>query len=193
MSIFFNILKENENKILYHGSRHKMDVIKPKISTHGIKYVYATEYKEIALAYLADWNDFEISQGRYEGKMYLVEIKENAFDRYKKDGYLYILSSDNFNYIDHYGNIVDYKTIELVNKNSVKPLKCIYIKNILSELKKSNIDLYEYPDLPIFIKSREEYLINKANTFYKNTNNIKVYDDLKKLYPDLDFSKYIKL
>ena len=52
--------------IVYHGSPvGGLKIIEPRISTHGKSYVYATKKREIAIAYLAKWNDFLLDLSTY--------------------------------------------------------------------------------------------------------------------------------
>lgn len=84
--------------VLYHGSTiGNLRTITPHISTHNQAYVYATPYIGIAVAYLAKFDDFDISTGTYNGKPYIVERYKNALKTiYKKPGYIYTVEGTNF-------------------------------------------------------------------------------------------------
>lgn len=61
---------------LWHGSSGNYPVVTAHVSTHGKKWVYATPDYNFALCYAGDqWNDFEINQSYYNGKLYLTEIE----------------------------------------------------------------------------------------------------------------------
>lgn len=60
------------DKIVFHGSPIKgLFEIIPRISTHGKKYVYATEDKLFAALFTQKWNDFLLNVGYdYEGRLF---------------------------------------------------------------------------------------------------------------------------
>lgn len=157
-------IKATENvsnaDVLYHGSHTKLDSIDPHVSTHGIKVVYAAADYNFALCYAGNqWNDYQISQTMYNGKLVLTEIQKGAFNRiFNTSGYVYTLQKTGFKQFNRH---------EYVNHTKVYPLECEVIDNVLDTIKKSDIELYYYPSLPPFIKSREEYIKAKDELFRK--------------------------
>lgn len=168
---------------LYHGSCGKYDSLEPKKATHGIPYVYGTPDYNFALCYAGNpWNDFEINQSYYNGKLYLTEIKPNMFKKiFDRDGYIYRVMSNNFSLLDK--NAI--KDKEYISTKKVSPVSRDYIPNIYKKIKESDIKVYTYPNLPPFIDSREDYIKNKANYLYSMTGDKGVMDYVKREFPDI--------
>ncbi|KYH34756.1 hypothetical protein CLTEP_12210 [Clostridium tepidiprofundi DSM 19306] len=62
------------NGIVYHGSNiNGLQIIEPKVSSHGKSYVYATTNKVIATLFLARWNDYIFRVGHFNGRLHIVE------------------------------------------------------------------------------------------------------------------------
>lgn len=161
---------------LYHGSHLKLDVLKPFVSTHKKEYVYATANYNFALCYAGkQWNDFEINQSYYNGELMLTEIQLNMFEKiFDTYGYVYKLPIDTF---------IKFNKHEYISTVEVKPKEVIYIDNVLEELKK-NIILYEYPNLPPFIKNRKEYIIDHANKLIEITKDYSIREYIKGVFND---------
>ena len=186
------INESKEAEYVYHGSSNKIsNKINPNMSFHKKLVVYASPMYEFALCYAGNpWNDFTINQSMYNGTLCLTEIKQGAFkETFDREGYIYYLDPTPFESIteDRYKyNGID---IEVASDKPTKILKTERIPNILNALENSeNIVLYRYPKLPKFITSRREYLSKHAYILYKNFDDQTIYDDLNKLYPDMNFT-----
>lgn len=126
--------------VLYHGSTVKIDSIEPR-NHHGDPnvgdVVFASPYRQMALAYLGRWGDADINQSGYskDGKQVytLEEMRPGAFkDVYGKGpGYLYELPADKFARGKTYGG-----THEVVSTEVVTPLRRSEIKNVIQALRR---------------------------------------------------------
>lgn len=141
------------SKILYHGSNTKLSVIKPKVSTHGKSWVYATADRDFALCYAGkQWNDLNINQCYHNGQLILTEIEKGAFDRFFDcPGYVYTFSGENFRALNRHELVSD-KPVYIDDENTE------YIPNVYDALRDSGIKLYHYPKLPPYINSHDEYI-----------------------------------
>ena len=157
--------------VYYHGSDQKnLSVIKPNISTHGKKYIYATKYRSIAILFLSRWNDFLLTLGtaiiNNRLKIALVERYENAInDIYsKKSGVIYTLNSDNFR------QEKDTWEFEYISEQEERPVSSEIIINILDEInilkKEGDIEIFYYPDRPSNIPKDDSDMINKCMELY---------------------------
>ena len=140
--------------ILYHASNNKLNILKAfKLNNEdNDEVIFASPNYELILPFAGgNWNDLDINQSIYNGKQILTEIYKGAFDRFlNRDGYIYHLKNEGF---------YPYKEdLEYIHYGDIKPYKIEYIKNVLEEIKKYDIELYFYPDLPQFMKNREYYL-----------------------------------
>lgn len=178
---------------VYHGSNIKdLKVIKPKVSTHGKEYVYATTSKEVATIFLSSkGNDlyYYLGNPNKEEHTILVERKEGMFkDIFNVSGSIYTLDSKDFLY-----NQTSW-SMEVVSEKKVIPIKEEYIDNVYNELIKFNsmgkIKLYLYPDRPDFIPPDNSDLIPKIIRFEKNGYDVNKFFNM---YPELvDKYKEIK-
>ena len=176
--------------VLYHGSTiGNLKVLKPKISTHGHPYVYATPLIGIAVGYLGKWNDFDISTGTYNNIPYMVERYPNAMKRiFKNTGYIYTVDSKLFtNKIENDGKI-EMMGFELVSSNPVKVLGMRTIDNpyeYILDLPSDDINVYLYPDRPDFIPKNDRDLLDKANKLYDQFQDDGIYEELYSKHPRL--------
>ena len=163
--------------ILYHGSEQEnLSVIKPNISTHGKKYVYATKYWNIALVFLSRWNDFLLTLGtdivNNKLKITLVERHKNIVEKIysKKSGVIYKLNSENFR------QEKDMWEFEYISEHDEKPISCKIIKNILDEIvtlnKNGEIQIFYYPNRPKNIPKDDSDMISKCIELYQLSGNI---------------------
>lgn len=179
--------------VLYHGSTiGNLRTITPHISTHNQAYVYATPYIGIAVAYLARFDDFDISTGTYNGKPYIVERYKNALKTiYKKPGYIYTVEGTNF--VSNIGynkanSKIDLRGFEVVSDKPVKVISMEKITNpyeYIRSLNKSELDLYMYPNRPSFIPKDDNDLIAKAKLLYSQFQDDSIYEELYKKHPNL--------
>lgn len=151
---------ESANQTLYHGSYSKLDVIMPRVSTHGKSWVYATADHDFALCYAGkQWNDFNINQCYFNGQLTMTEIEKGAFKKYFDcPGYIYSFDGDNFKSLNRHEFVSDKPVY--VDEDSVE-----YIPNVLDALKSSGVKLYKYPNLPSFISNRDDYIQKKKVQF----------------------------
>lgn len=164
---------------LYHGSPNHIDFIKTHKSTHKVSAVYATPFYEFAMCYAGKhWCDLDINQSVYNDKIILTEIYPNAFKIFFDcPGYIYYLKPDNFKPLENNG------TYEYISMNDVTPVRIDTIDNVLSELRKRrNVALYNYPNLPPYIKDRWKYIEEKGKMFHMDIQKLKS-DMIKKGLP----------
>jgi hypothetical protein len=158
--------------IYYHGSEQKnLLVIKPNVSTHGKKYIYAAKYRSIALLFLSRWNDFLLTLGTdYINNrliITLVERYENAINNIYSDksGVIYTIDSKNFR------QEKDMWEFEYISEQNERPISCETINNILEEInilrKNGEIEIYYYPDRPSNIPKDDSDMVNKSIELYR--------------------------
>ena len=172
---------------LYHGSNKKLSLLDPAkanaIDDIGRdKIVYATPDRNFALCYSGkQWDDFDIDQTYYNGKLCLTEIREGALkDIFDTSGYLYTVDPQSF--IQRPSH-----PIEWTSTQKVKILTTEKISNVLRELKARDVLLYTYPNLPPFIEDRVAYLQKKANSFFSVFNDPGIFTTLRQKHPSLQF------
>jgi len=180
------------NGIVYHGSNiNGLQIIEPKVSSHGKSYVYATTNKIIATLFLARWNDYIFRLGHFNGRLHIVENYPKALKEIYKDkfGYIYELSGKNF---------IKEKNMwggEVVSTHPVKVLRCDIIENILDKLyeykNNNSLDIYEYPMRPSCYPHNDSDLLEKfklnVSTFGKSQLQefIKYHPNLEKEANDI--------
>lgn len=157
---------------LYHGSNKKLTILNPVVSTHGYPCVYATNDPAFAICYSGEqWNDFEINQCYHNGKLVLTEMQPGMFaKKFGCKGYLYELSPEDFEQIDRH---------ELVCTHPVVPVRVDEI-NVREELSGRGVKLYGYPNLPPFIKSREEYFKQTAICLHAMTKDPAIFEEARR-------------
>lgn len=148
---------------LYHGSPNKYPILKRHIAEAypDDNVVYATPLYEFALVYAGkQWDDLNINQSMYNGKHVITEILPGEFNRiFNTRGYIHYLSSDGFfPFTEEHSGIVK----EWVSIWDAKPYKIETIPNVLQEMRRRNMELYHYPNLPPFIKDRKRYIYDKC-------------------------------
>lgn len=160
-------LTTEDTKYVYHGSPNKLNVLKPFYSGNDKEYVYAAPDKNFALCYAGNqWDDLEINQAYYNGKLALTEIQPGKFkEKFDRDGYIYNLDKSKFSplIVD---NIPSKK--EVVSTIPIVPTKAERIPNVWKSIVSSDITLYTYPNLPPWIKDREKYIADKINKRHEN-------------------------
>lgn len=161
------------SNVLYHGSHQLLKRIKPHTSTHGTSEVYATADRDFALCYCGgQWNDFSISQAYYNGVLMLTEIEAGAFKKFFDcSGYIYEVDPNGFTKLNNR---------EYVCHRTVTPLSTTKIPNVLNELRNHGVKMYEYPNLPPYIKSHKEYIKMKTDFFNGDRKLLK--DEISKSY-----------
>ncbi|MDR0964462.1 MAG: hypothetical protein LBM60_07595 [Clostridium sp.] len=145
--------------------------MKPNISTHGIKYVYATKYRSIALLFLSRWNDFlmtlETNIVDDQCQITLTERYQNALKEIyeNKSGVIYTLDSKNFK------QMKDMWELEYVSDQDEIPISFEVVNNILNEInsisRKGEIEIFHYPNRPTTIPKDDSDLVNKCAELYQ--------------------------
>ena len=138
---------------LYHGSSHKIDTLVPR-DDHGDPdvpaAVFATPYKQMALAYLGGrWGDRDINQGSRgvnDKGWYLQEMRPGAFDAsYKgQEGWLHELPPESFVRPKRSRG----SSFELISTEPVTPVRAKRIKNIRLALRRAGVQLIPYGSDP---------------------------------------------
>lgn len=141
---------------LFHGSKiENVKVLEPKPhgAVGGEAVVFATKDRRFALAMIYGTGDqlafdYEINKGTGTTKVYLNEIKEGALNLLKQPGYLYLVSEQDF--------VSDSRLIpeELIAKDPVKVINVEYFPDILEQLKKEDLTIVPYEQVPMSMKSR---------------------------------------
>ena len=176
------------NNVLYHGSKNDMSIITPKnLSQNEDNYVFATPDYSFALCFAANrWDDSIINQSKYNGQLYLTELKPGAMEEtFDTDGYMYEVPANKFT---KYHN----KSFEFISTKSIKPLSKTYIPNILDELNKNGVTISYYPDKPHWWrKTFNEAAFTRYKDDYKPKNK-KSINDLKLVKIDKAFIQKYK-
>ena len=176
------------NNVLYHGSKNDMSIITPKnLSQNEDNYVFATPDYSFALCFAANrWDDSIINQSKYNGQLYLTELKPGAMEEtFDTDGYMYEVPANKFT---KYHN----KSSEFISTKSIKPLSKTYIPNILDELNKNGVTISYYPDKPHWWrKTFNEAAFTRYKDDYKPKNK-KSINNLKLVKIDKAFIQKYK-
>ena len=143
---------------LYHGSKHaNLTVIKP--SRHnavaGKAVVFASPDIRFALSMIFGTGEqiavgYTINAKTGEEEMYLDELQPNAFELLNAPGYLYEVSADGF-----YQN-KRLMSAEMIRDKETKVVRVTEIENVLLEIKKYNISITKYDDVPEAMRSRNK-------------------------------------
>lgn len=154
------------DEIVYHSSqRQGLEVIEPKESTHGEKWVYATKDLAASAVFLSGiGGDFTCSIGRdpLADKIYVCERFAGALDyRYKgKAGSIYTLPADSFE-----ENRTQWEE-EVVSQSAVKPIAESRIHDaqeyLLNLKREGKLIIKCYPDKIANIPSDDEDLVQRG-------------------------------
>lgn len=140
--------------VLYHGSpnKHAKLIAYTSPAYPDVKAVYATESYDFALAYAGgQWSDLQVNQSVYNGRHTLTEILPGMFDQFfNRKGYIHYVRGDDFT--------PHSRSHEFVCGRDVIPYRVDTIPNVLTALRRSQTDLYVYPNLPPFIPDRITYI-----------------------------------
>ena len=174
-------------KYVYHGSyKTKLKVIRPNVSTHMKKWVYATPSFAIATIFLSNkGNDLYYYLGGSKTKeetIILVGRKKDMFkDIFNISGSIYKLNSKNFR-----ENQTDW-SMEVVSDKDEEIVEEYFIDNVYNELikldKQGELKLFFYPNRPNFIPLDNSDLIPKVKKWEKNGFNTQKFFDM---YPELE-------
>ena len=175
------------NNIVYHGSNvGGLKEIKKHKSTHNIELVYASKNISVPLAFIRNKNnrDLDLNVRLCNGKLQITERRPKLIETiYNLDGYIYVLSSENFKSKDYLWKA------EVVSDKDELVLKEIYVPNIKEKLEELNnngeIDLYLYPNRPSDIPLDNSDLIEHCLNICKNYNHSDMIDKMLLIYPEL--------
>lgn len=179
-------MKQSNNNFVYHGSPvPNLKTIKPKVSTHGEKYLYATKHKILALLFLQKWNDFifNVAYGN-DGILEITERYKDALDEIYKDksGFIYTLEAENFmqDKTRFEGELVSYHEENVISTEKIDNI----LKSILESEHKKEIRIYRYPNRHPDIPADDTDLVEEAKYFYKKGQK-NIIDYCLKLHPHL--------
>lgn len=142
---------------LFHGSKTgNIKVLEPKPhgAVNGESVVFATKDKRFALAMIYGTGnqlafDYEVNQETGDTKVYLDEIEKDALKLLEQPGYLYTVPEQTF--------VNDSRLIpeELVSKEPVAVINIEYVPNILQQLKREDLIIVPYEQVPTSMASRD--------------------------------------
>ena len=180
-------LQARAPRILYHGSNTLItgELLPMDSGTTGV-HLFATDSYAFALAFSGkQWNDLELNQTSIGGTMYLTEILPGKLqEKYGDGGFVYELPGNTFS---RFGDTRH----EFITDVPVKPIKVHRIFNLIDEMRKAGVKIYEYPNLPLFIKSRKDYILKKCKE-----HHLKPSVEMKRMMNaqgESDRSKSVKL
>jgi len=180
-------LQARAPRILYHGSNTLItgELLPMDSGATGV-HLFATDSYAFALAFSGkQWNDLELNQSSVDGVMYLTEILPGKLqEKYGDGGFVYELPGAGFT------RFQDSKH-EFITDLPVKPIKVHRVFKTIDEMRKAGVRIYEYPDLPPFIKSRKDYILKKCKE-----HHLKPSIELKRMMNvqgESDRSKSMKL
>lgn len=145
-----------DTKILYHGSQTPgIKILKPNPhnAVNKRSVVFATSDMRFALAMMYGTGDelavgYFVNTKTHEEEMYIDELQPGKLKLLEAPGYLYEVSAEGF----YQDPVLSH--VELVNDGEVEILKEIKVENILAELKKHDISIVSYADVPAAMKER---------------------------------------
>lgn len=135
------VFKQSSAEILYHGSPKLLKEIRPHYSRlAGKEVVFASMYREVALCFSPGnmWKDDDIALGEINGKLYIEELKKDAFKVFDRSGYIYSFSPNGF------FSTKGLASFELVSYAAIRDFSTEKVKNIMSSLIESDIDIIYY-------------------------------------------------
>ena len=141
---------------LYHGSQTSgIKVLKPNPhnAVNKRSVVFATSDPRFALAMMYGTGDelavgYFVNTQTHEEEMYIDELQPGKLKLLETPGYLYEVSAEGF-YQDP-----ALSHVEMVNDSEVRVLREIKVENILEELRKYDISIVTYEDVPATMKER---------------------------------------
>lgn len=149
--------------VVYHSSSiSDLKEIMPRVGTHGEPWVYAVSNKAMSAIFLAHGGDMMLGSGMRDGKPFLCERFQGAFDLVYggKSGSIYHLSGDNFE-----SGKTSFKA-EVVSSQIEKVLFEEHIVDtkayLLSLIADEKIDMFYYPHRPAHIPNDDQDLVDKT-------------------------------
>ncbi len=175
----------HEIEWVYHASPVQgLTEIVPHISTHGQRWVYATDDRTVAAIFLGRLGgDFTCASGIYQGKPYLCERFAGAFDRRygPASGSIYVLPPAGF-----LAGQTSYSK-DLVCSRPVKPLEEIRIasaKNYLLGLAAEGKLVIKFHPERFCIPDDDEDLVQKAVRMHQRGSS-NVLEQVEAFHPQL--------
>ena len=144
-------------KILYHGSKTpRLKALKPQGGCYSLpdeKVVFATSDFRFALAMTYGTGD-ELAVGYYGDnyqnlQMYIDELQPSKLQLLSQPGWLYYVPASGFKPDKRLAHC------EFINPSWVEIIKKVKIDNIFDQLKKYQIDIVEYDNVPAALESRK--------------------------------------
>ena len=133
-------------KILYHGSKNKIDRLEPRMSkvVQNEPVVFATQERWFATNFIAPTTGKEISSGIFRGKPYLLEVNPGTFALFETDGYLHLVSSKGF----HPDKRLGMSKHEFISRKAVPVLAWEYVPNVRKMLEAEGVQFISYKSGP---------------------------------------------
>ncbi len=174
----------NKN-FVYHASKtQSLTVLEPRESTHKQKWVYATKDIVTSAMFLGDNFDFICQTGVENGKPYIYEQFEGAFQHAysEKTGSIYKLNAVNFK------NGKTSWSAEVVSEKVEPVLEEINIDDVSKLLfkleKEGKLKIYKYPNKPSNVPKDKSDLIEKAARWTIDFGD-NTLEQVKKYHPDI--------
>ena len=156
-----------EGRLFHVSHTGDIKVLKPKISTHGKAYVYATKNLELALLFGSSksYGDFDGMYGTINNKPYFYEAYQGALKRRFKGESCYIYEVDPTDFIE---GETSFKS-EVVSEKPVKVLSCTKIDDLYDYLLKlideGKIEFKQYSLDVDYQKEIKERIKNRIELF----------------------------
>ena len=174
-----------DQKYVYHSSKVRgLKVLEPRPSTHKTPFVYTTKDIATTAMYLGDNFDFICQTGFLDGKPYIWERFEGAFDLgYKhKKGSIYYLRSDSFK-----ENMTSFSR-EIVSTIPVKVEKELIIEDakeyLLDLEKQGKLLIFMFPNTPDGESPNKDDIVEKGINWTIDFGE-DTLEQIKKYHPDI--------
>lgn len=132
----------SDAEVLYHGTSMgdiKVFTPRPSFVLDGDYAVFATDSYTDAVIFSVLWTDYDFVFGTRNGKKYLREMYEGAFDKLKTIGYVYRLPAQYFHKDKRTGLPNEY-----ISHRDIEPISCDEV-NVIEYLEKTkDIELISY-------------------------------------------------
>ena len=145
--------------VMYHGSPRQLSVLEARPSglLNEESVIYGTNRLDIAVFMAAHVSDAHIEFGSVNGRLYALEKYEGAFEKLKKQGYVYVVSANTFFSDDRLGlkhhEFVSYKKSMGIQKRFL----VLDIREFLEHDEDSKINMITWGAMiesiePLFVK-----------------------------------------
>lgn len=174
------------NKFVYHSSKKQgLKVLKPSVSTHEKRWVYATKDIPTSALFIGDNWDFICQIGASNDKPYVYEQFKGALDvAYKnQSGSIYKLDGRNF----HSGK-TGWST-ELISEHPEKVLEEVVIDDVLVFLLQLEADgklvIFRFPNKPEGAPQKKEDIVRKAIEWTTRYGGTRYIDTVRKYHTEV--------